>query len=133
MASNRKTGTTFESELCEILSQNGFWAHNLAQNSAGQPADVIAVRNKTAYLIDCKVCSRNKYSLSRMEDNQHFSMEFWRMCGNDEGWFALKLKDKTVVLIPHCTMEALSYEKSELNLKDIMDYGITLERWLSKC
>ena len=55
MASNRKTGTTFESELCEILSQNGFWAHNLAQNSAGQPADVIAVRNKTAYLIDCKV------------------------------------------------------------------------------
>lgn len=59
MASNRKTGTTFESELCEILSQNGFWAHNLAQNSAGQPADVIAVRNKTAYLIDCKVCSRN--------------------------------------------------------------------------
>lgn len=35
--------------------------------------------------------------------------------------------------IPHCTMEALSYEKSELNLKDIMDYGITLERWLSKC
>ena len=25
MASNRKTGTTFESELCEILSQNGFW------------------------------------------------------------------------------------------------------------
>lgn len=66
MASNRKTGTTFESELCEILSQNGFWAHNLAQNSAGQPADVIAVRNKTAYLIDCKVCSRNKYSLSRI-------------------------------------------------------------------
>lgn len=133
MASNRKTGTTFESELCEILSQNGFWAHNLAQNSAGQPADVIAVRNKTAYLIDCKVCSRNKYSLSRMEDNQHFSMEFWRMCGNDEGWFALKLKDETVVLISYCTMIALSYEKSELNLKDIMDYGITLERWLSKC
>ena len=68
-----------------------------------------------------------------MEDNQHFSMEFWRMCGNDEGWFALKLKDETVVLIPHCTMIALSYEKSKLNLKDIMDYGITLERWLSKC
>ena len=55
------------------------------------------------------------------------------MCGNDEGWFALKLKDETVVFIPHCTMIALSYEKSELNLKDIMDYGITLERWLSKC
>lgn len=133
MTSNRKTGTTFESELCETLSQNGFWVHNLAQNSAGQPADVIAVKNKIAYLIDCKVCSCDKYSLVRMEDNQHLSMGLWRMCGNGEGWFALKLKDETVVLISHCTMEALSHEKSGLNLKDIMDYGITLERWMSKC
>ena len=49
--SNRKLGNAFEAELCERLSEYGFWAHNMAQNSAGQPADVIAARNKVAYLI----------------------------------------------------------------------------------
>ena len=53
--SNKKLGNSFEAELCEILSQHGFWAHNLAQNAAGQPADVIAVKDGEAFLIDCKV------------------------------------------------------------------------------
>ena len=64
--SNRKLGNSFEAELCEILFENGFWVHNLAQNQAGQPADIIAARNKVAYLIDCKVCSGNGFPLSRV-------------------------------------------------------------------
>lgn len=84
MATNKKLGNTFEAELCEILFKHGFWSHNLAQNAAGQPADVIAVKHKTPYLIDCKVCSRGKFPLSRVEENQHLSMELWKMCGNDE-------------------------------------------------
>ena len=59
MATNKKLGNTFEAELCEILFEEGFWAHNLAQNQAGQPADVLAARNGRTYLIDCKVCSEN--------------------------------------------------------------------------
>ena len=39
---NKKLGNSFESTFCEILFQQGFWCHNLAQNQAGQPADVIA-------------------------------------------------------------------------------------------
>ena len=62
MATNRKIGNSFETEFCELLFQYGFWCHNIAQNAAGQPADVIAVKNKTAYLIDCKVCSNNRLS-----------------------------------------------------------------------
>ena len=49
---NRKTGTSFERELCEELARYGFWAHNLAQNSAGQPFDVIAARDGKVYPID---------------------------------------------------------------------------------
>lgn len=132
MATNRKIGNTFEAEFCEILYQYGFWAHNLAQNAAGQPADVIAVKDKTAYLIDCKVCTNNKFPLSRIEENQHFAMEFWKMCGNGEGRFALKVEDE-IVMIPYYTMKALSYEKSVLNLTDIREYGAKLERWLGVC
>ena len=45
MSNNKKLGNDFESRFCEILYSEGFWVHNLAQNSAGQPADVIAARN----------------------------------------------------------------------------------------
>ena len=63
MATNRKIGNTFETEFCELLFQRGFWCHNMAQNAAGQPADVIAVKNKTAYLIDCTRRIRERNSL----------------------------------------------------------------------
>lgn len=132
MATNKKLGNTFEAELCEILFNHGFWSHNLTQNAAGQPADVIAVRNKTPYLIDCKVCSNGTFSLSRMEENQNLSMELWKSCGNGEGWFALKVEEE-IVMIPHFSIKALSREKSTLNIKDIREYGMKLERWLEKC
>ena len=70
MKSNRAVGNAFEQELCELLFGYGFWAHNLKQDNAGQPADVIAVKNKVAYLIDCKDCSAKGFDLRRVEDNQ---------------------------------------------------------------
>lgn len=132
LLSNKRMGNTFETEFCELLYAHGFWVHNLAQNAAGQPADVIAVKNKTAYLIDCKVCSCDRFPLSRVEENQHFAMGTWKACGNGEGWFALKVEDE-IIMIPHFSMVALSYKKSLLNLIDIREYGTQLERWLEKC
>lgn len=132
MATNKKVGNDFEAEFCEILSANGLWVHNMAQNKAGQPADVIAVRDKTAYLIDCKVCTHERFSLSRVEENQHFAMELWKQYGNGEGWFALKVNNE-IIMIPHFNMVALSYAQSSLNLKDMRENGVPLERWLKKC
>lgn len=131
--SNRKLGNAFEAELCERLSEYGFWAHNMAQNSAGQPADVIAARNKVAYLIDCKVCSANGFALSRMEDNQDLSMGLWKECGNGEGWFALKLSDGRIFMIPHFTIRALRNSKSSINEKEAFEYGMLLEKWITRC
>ena len=51
---NRTVGNQFEEELCGLLAEHGWWAHNMAQNQTGQPADVIAVKNNIAVLIDCK-------------------------------------------------------------------------------
>ncbi len=132
MATNKKIGNSFEAEFCEILFQHNFWCHNMAQNQAGQPADVIASRNKVAYLIDCKVCSDDRFPLSRVEENQHNAMELWKSSGNGEGWFALKAGGE-IVMIPHFSIKALMHEKSVLNLADIREYGVKLERWLAKC
>ena len=59
-------------------------------------------------------------------------MEFWKYFGNCEGGFALNVEYE-VIMIPHYSIEALSHEKSVLNLKDIRDYGVKLERWVEQC
>lgn len=102
MMSNRKTGTGFEAYLCGKLSAYGFWAHNLAQNKHGQPADIIAVKNGHAYLIDCKVCTTDKgFPLSRVEENQRTAMELWEARGNDVGWFAFQLPDGKIYMVSY--------------------------------
>lgn len=133
MASNRKVGNNFEQDLCEILFENGFWTHNLAQNQAGQPADVIAVRNRRAYLIDCKVCSTSKgFSLKRMEDNQDLSMTLWQECGNGEGWFAILLAGQ-IYMIPHTVIKAYSKLQSYLSPSEISLLGRSVEDWVALC
>lgn len=130
--SNRKIGNTFECELCDILSNQGFWVHNMAQNKSGQPADVIAVRNNKAYLIDAKVCSDNTFLLSRIEENQELSMDLWKECGNGIGWFALKT-DYGIYMLSHYVMKAWRNSHSSLSTTDIYEFGLPIDKWVKKC
>ena len=127
--SNKKVGNDFEREFCEILSENGFWVHNLAQNQTGQPADVIAVRDGKAFLIDCKVCSTGRFQLKRIEENQQLAMEHWLDMGNDEVWFALKLDDN-IVMINYLDLMYLKMIQSSLNIKEIFKQGIMIKDWI---
>lgn len=129
---NKQVGNRFESKFCELMFDEGFWVHNMAMNQAGQPADVIAVKNNQAFLIDCKVCERNTFPLSRIEENQHLSMELWKESGNGEGWFALKVND-SIYMLPHYTLITLAKEKSVLNIKDIVEYGTDFRKWVKNC
>ena len=131
MSNNKRLGNSFEAEFCEILFENGFWTHNLAQNASGQPADVIAARNGKTYLIDCKVCSNRGFALARMEENQDLSMELWKDTGNGEGWFAVLIGEQ-IVMIPHFTVKALRTTQSHMNEVEISEYGTPLEKWLKK-
>lgn len=130
---NRKTGTSFEHELCVALAEKGFWAHNLAQKSGGQPFDVFAARNGHSYPIDCKVCENDTFRLSRMEENQLSSMTLWRETGNGEGWFALKLSDGEVFMLSFTFLAKVSMTSPTLNREQIKWYGLTLERWVELC
>lgn len=131
--SNRAIGNSFEDELCNILFDNGFWSHNLKQNSSGQPADVIAVRNKVAYLIDCKVCSDNTFVLNRVEENQDLAMQLWRDCGNGIGWFALKTTEGNIYMVSHYVMIAYGDRKYSLSTKEILELGMPIKEWMKKC
>lgn len=131
-ANNKKLGNGFETDLCELLFEKGFWAHNLAQNASGQPADVLAVKNGRAYLIDCKVCSRGKFPFSRMEDNQNLSMKLWEECGNNEGWFALLL-DEEIFMIPHSVIVYYKEAQGSFNAEEIRSIGLPIRGWLERC
>jgi archaeal holliday junction resolvase (hjc) len=131
MVTSKKLGNQFEKEFCNILYCYGFWCHNLAQNAAGQPADVIAVKNGHAHLIDCKVCSHDKFPLSRIEENQRFAMRMWRDRGRSLGWFALKTT-YGIYMIDSDLLTTEFPETHTLNMDDIRQRGKSLARWLEE-
>jgi Holliday junction resolvase len=130
---NKTLGNNFEQELCEKLSEYGFWCHLLNMNKAGQPADIIAVKNKKAYLIDAKVCSSRGFALSRVEDNQELAMELWKDKGNGQAWFAMKLPDDEIYMIPHICILAYKNMQSSLSFSEIHELGKPLGKWVTWC
>lgn len=133
--SNKKLGNNFEAELADVLSEKGYWVHLLNANRSGQPADVIAVKNKRAYLIDAKVCSNNEFPLSRIEENQWLAMDLWRECGNGLGYFALKLDkiDPEIYMISNYLMQVYKERQNTLPAKTIKEIGTPIDEWVEQC
>ncbi len=130
---NKTLGNSFEAELCEKLFEYGFWVHLLNMNKAGQPADIIAVKNKTAYLIDAKVCSSKGFALSRVEENQELAMSLWNERGNGQGWFALKVPTGEIYMMPHICIQGYKQVQSYLSFSEIHELGKPLGKWVDKC
>lgn len=123
---NKKLGSSFEQEMCDLLSKRGFWVHFLNGNKDGQPADIIAVKGKKAFLIDCKVCSNKGFNLERIAENQRLAMELWKECGNGEGLFALKITDGRIFIVDLKDLLALSNKSKYISNKYIAE---TFARW----
>ena len=133
MKSNRAVGNTFEQELCEMLFEYGFWVHNLKQDNSGQPADVIAVKNKIAYLIDAKDCSSKGFDLRRVEENQITAMQLWHECGNGQGWFALRVNDEVYMLSYPVIMMFKQGTRNSISLSEIPKIAKPLGEWVREC
>lgn len=131
MTSNRSKGNRFEVDFCNTLYRNyGYWVHRVTQNRDGQPADVIAIRQGKAHLIDCKVCDNNTFHLSRIEPNQETAMLGWEKRAGETAWFALKLKDDSVVMLSYDYLRYCS--RRTLNEEVIRGHGVPLEEWVMK-
>ena len=126
---NKQAGTEFEREFCEILAIDGFWSHFMCGNRNGQPADIIAVRNEKAYLIDAKDCQNDRFEFSRIEDNQHMAMRKWELCGNNQGLFALKTS-KGIYMLTYGVVQVLEIAGvKSLNTKAIEQYCKSYSEW----
>lgn len=129
---NKKNGNHFEEEFCELLALHGFWAHNMAQNQVGQPADVIAVKNGIPVLIDCKECETNRFSLSRIEGNQEGAMTLWEQTGNEHCYFAMKLKDGRIYMVSFDELMLRQlYSEGTITEKEFPQYK-TFRQWVEE-
>lgn len=129
--SNRQMGNRFEAEFAEMLFAHGFWVHLLSQNSAGQPADVIAAKDDMMLLVDCKVCSGKGFPLSRIESNQWTAMELWNARTRYIPMFALKLQDGSVWMVSFYTMRhAEKTGITTLSEAAIRECGNPFDEWM---
>ena len=128
---NKKLGNDFEQELCEILADAGYWVHNFANRKNGQPADIIAVKNGKAYLIDAKVCMYEVFPFRRIEENQHLSMDMWIECGNVTPYFALKARNEIYMVSYEFIKELAKQGKKQLSIEEMEKYRLRLTVWLS--
>lgn len=128
--SNKSTGTAFEKEFSQMLSDNGFWVHCLKDNHNGQPFDVIAARNGATYVFDCKDCQGDTFLLSRIEENQHNAMSLWSVTGNRQGMFAVSIQ-KMIILIPHRMLAIMRENGSkQIGYNDLLKCGRTFKQWM---
>lgn len=128
---NRTTGGRFEQELAEVLAAHGFWVHVLQQNKAGQPADIIAIRGKFHTLIDCKVCESGVFPFERVEENQRLAMKTFFNKAGELSYFALKLPDGKIRMIPYTRIETLKNRgKKRLSKEDMETETWDLSDWL---
>lgn len=102
---NKRLGTAFEREFCEILAKQGWWVHFITPAPTGaQPFDVIAVKAGCAKAFDCKTSVKNTFPITRLEQNQVMAFEKWMACGNEEPMIAVKYKDR-VYLLPYTQLK----------------------------
>lgn len=130
---NKQAGNKFEREFCEQLASDGFWSHFMGGSKNGQPADIIAVRNEVAYLIDAKDCRNDVFKFRRIEDNQDMAMIKWEMCGNNQGLFALSTSEG-VYMLKYGMVQALECMRfKQLNIEQIRLHAVPYELWVRIC
>ena len=112
---NKKLGTDFENIMVDYLAKEGFWVHFISPDKKGaQPFDIIAVKNCTAFAMDCKTSKDHIFRISRLEENQIFAFEKWLSCGNTTPYIAVKYKDD-ICMIPYARLR----EEKKIDLDEM--------------
>jgi Holliday junction resolvase len=117
---NKKLGTEFEREVVKLLSQKGYWVHFITPDARGsQPFDIIASRNDSPFVIDCKTSATKWFNISRLEDNQIMAFELWLKKGNKYAFVVIKYNGK-IYCIPYRMLQGLK----RMNLEDFGNFEL---------
>ncbi len=118
--SNKKIGNDFEKEFAEILSKDGYWVTLLTpkQHVGSQPCDLIAIKDNTPILVDCKTCKTHIFQLRRIEANQWQAHKKYQECGNCNFVLAIKYNEKIFVI----DLDVIDKNKKSIDL-DTLTYN----------
>lgn len=115
---NKELGNSFEENLALILADEGYWVSLFPPKtySGSQPADMIAVKNDVAILIDAKTLENKsgRWSITRIEDNQEKAAKRFLECGNSWYNFAILWND-TIYMIP---FDTINFNEKSIDLKE---------------
>jgi len=81
MGTQKKIGNETEQRVVALFMMDNWWVHLFAYNSAGQPCDIIALKDDKSILADVKHCDNEKFVLSRIESNQESCFRYASECG----------------------------------------------------
>ena len=114
---NKILGNSFENDLSWILTYEGYWVSLFPgkAHTGSQPADMIAVKDDVAILIDAKTLeSKNGlFFISRIEQNQDKAAKKFLSCGNSWYNFAILWNDN-IYMIPYDTID---FNKKSIDMK----------------
>ena len=97
---SKKIGTDFEHKVCQSLARKGFWTHFLNPAPDGsQPFDIIAINKEETFAIDCKALERNRFPLSRIEDNQETAFTLLHSLGFYDTYFVIQISETEAVFV----------------------------------
>lgn len=124
--SNRQKGNELERIVADILAKKGYWVHNFNLGRAGQPVDLIAVKNCEAKIIEVKDCSKEFFEPHRIEDNQYLSIGKWWSCNwNKNAYFAIRINEQIYIV----DAEKIIETERRLTEIDLNIMGVKIEHF----
>ena len=118
---NKRLGTAFEREFCELLAARGFWVHFMSPSASGaQPCDIIACRGNVPFLIDCKTSAEKVFRINRLEYNQRLAFYAFQRAGNHNCWVAVKYREQVYMI---------NYGILDREKKVVLTHEFLFEEW----
>lgn len=126
---NKIEGTRYENKVAQILYDNGYWVTLLTASHSGQPADIIAIRDKEVALLDAKLCKNDVFEMYRIEPNQIRAMTMLEKRSNHAiAAFVLGMSTGNYV-VSWQEMQRLMDDNVRSFNKKYCEQFITLEEW----
>lgn len=124
--SNRQKGNELERIVADIFSKKGYWVHNFNLGRAGQPVDLIVVKNCEAKIIEVKDCSKGYFEPYRIEDNQYLSIGKWWSCNrNKNAYFAMRFNEQIYIV----DAEKIIETERRITETDLFYIGVKIEHF----
>ena len=95
---NYEIGKITEFNAAKFFSKHDYWVYQFPKTQAGQPADLIVIKNNKATLVEVKHCKSDRFSLNRIEPNQLTTYKFFKSKGNTSHKILIAFKSGVCLL-----------------------------------